>query len=84
MAHTEHLPIYKRAYDLRLDSEQVVQGYSRYRKYTLGSDLRDGARQSASSGISFGWDRGQADQGRCGDTGLASRGTDYNSTPDSS
>jgi hypothetical protein len=25
--------------------EQVVRGFSRYHKYTLGTDLRDGARQ---------------------------------------
>ena len=45
MAYTEHLPIYKRAYDLCLWLEQVVRGFSRYHKYSLGSDLRDGARR---------------------------------------
>ena len=44
MAYTEHLPIYKSAYDLCLWLEQVVRGFSRYHKYSLGSDLRDGAR----------------------------------------
>jgi hypothetical protein len=44
MAHTEHLPIYKRAYDLCLYFEQIVQNFSRYQKYSLGQDLRDGAR----------------------------------------
>lgn len=44
MARTEHLPIYKASYDLCLYLEQVVQGFSRYHKYTLGTDLRDGAR----------------------------------------
>ena len=45
MAYTEHLPIYKGAYDLCLWLEQVVGGFSRYHKYSLGSDLRDGARR---------------------------------------
>ena len=43
MAQTEHLPIYKAAYDLCLYLEQVVHGFSRYHKYSLGADLRDGA-----------------------------------------
>ena len=46
MARTEHLPIYKRTYDLCLYLEQVVQHFSRYHKYTLGTDLRDGARRA--------------------------------------
>jgi hypothetical protein len=45
VAQTEHLPIYKRSYDLCLHLEQVVRGFSRYHKYTLGADLRDGARR---------------------------------------
>lgn len=44
MARTEHLPIYKASYDLCLYLEQVVHGFSRYHKYTLGTDLRNGAR----------------------------------------
>jgi hypothetical protein len=54
MAQTEHLPIYKRSYDLCLYFEQIVKNFSRYHKpalssaariggYSLGSDLRDGA-----------------------------------------
>ena len=46
MAQTEHLPIYKAAYDLCLYLEQVVHGFSRYHKYSLGADLRDGARRT--------------------------------------
>jgi len=46
MAHSEHLPIYKRTYDLCLYLEQVVHSFSRYHKYTLGSDLRNGARRA--------------------------------------
>ena len=45
MAQTEHLPIYKSAYDLCLYFEQVVRNFSRYHKYSLGADLRDGARE---------------------------------------
>ncbi len=45
MARSEHLPIYKASYDLCLYFEQVVRGFSRYHKYGLGSDLRDGARR---------------------------------------
>jgi hypothetical protein len=44
MARSEHLPIYKASYDLCLYFEQVVRGFSRYHKYSLGGDLRDGAR----------------------------------------
>ena len=44
MAQSEHLPIYKRSYDLCLYLEQVVRNFSRYHKYSLGADLRDGAR----------------------------------------
>src|SRR5499425_1392183 len=45
MAQTEHLPIYKAAYGLCLYFEQVVRNFSRYHKYSLGQDLRDGARR---------------------------------------
>ncbi|MCU0936047.1 MAG: four helix bundle protein [Gammaproteobacteria bacterium] len=46
MARSEHLPIYKAAYDLCLYLEQVVRGFSRYQKYGLGADLRDRARRA--------------------------------------
>jgi hypothetical protein len=46
MARTDHLPIYKASYDLCLYLEQVVHGFSRYHKYTLGTDLRDAARHA--------------------------------------
>lgn len=45
MARTEHLPLYKSAYDLCLYLEQVVRNFSRYHKYSLGADLRDGGRR---------------------------------------
>jgi hypothetical protein len=38
MARTEHLPIYKRTYDLCLYLEQVVQHFSRYHKYKMAFD----------------------------------------------
>lgn len=46
MARSEHLPIYKRCYELCLYLEQVVRGFSRYHKYGLGSELRAGARRT--------------------------------------
>ncbi len=46
MAQTEHLPIYKSTYDLCLYLEQIMHSFSRYHKYTLGADLRDGARRA--------------------------------------
>lgn len=45
MAQTEHLPIYKKAYDLCLYFEQIVRNFSRYHRYSLGRDLRDGSRR---------------------------------------
>jgi hypothetical protein len=42
MARSEHLPIYKASYDLCLYLEQVVRHFSRYHKYTIGTDLREG------------------------------------------
>lgn len=44
MAHTEHLPLYKAAYDLCLYFEEIVRNFSRYHKFGIGTDLRDGAR----------------------------------------
>ena len=45
MARHEHLPIYKAALDLTVQLERVVAGFSRYHKYTLGTELRDGSRR---------------------------------------
>lgn len=45
VANTEHLPIYKSSYDLCLYLEQAVRGFSRYHKYSMGAELRDGARR---------------------------------------
>lgn len=45
MAQVDHLPIYKAAYDLCLHIEQAVRKFPRYQKYTVGTDLREGARR---------------------------------------
>ena len=45
VAQAEHLAIYKSSYDLCLYLEQVVRNFSRYHKYSLGAELRDGARR---------------------------------------
>ncbi len=45
MARYEHLPIYKKAMDVAIHFEKVVAGFSRYHKYTLGTDLRDKIRE---------------------------------------
>jgi len=44
MAQYEHLPIYKKAYDLTLYFEKIVRNFSRYHKYTVGAELRQKAR----------------------------------------
>ena len=48
MAQSDHLPIYKRGYELCLYMEQVVRGFSRSNKYGLGDELRAGARRALS------------------------------------
>ncbi len=44
MAQYEHLPIYRDAYKFLIYCDGVVRKFSRYHKYTHGSDLRDTAR----------------------------------------
>ena len=44
MARYEHLKIYKSAFDMVLYFENIVRGFSRYNKYTLGSELRNLSR----------------------------------------
>ena len=46
MAQFEHLPIYKKAYDLTLYFEKVVRNFSRYHKYTVGAELRQLSREA--------------------------------------
>jgi len=45
MAYYENLPIYKASYDVTLHLEKMVAGFSRYNKYTLGSELRNLSRE---------------------------------------
>ena len=45
MARYEHLPIYRAAFDLAVHIEKIVTNFSRYHKYTLGTELRDGSRR---------------------------------------
>ena len=40
MARYEHLPIYKTAMELALLLQKVVAKFSRYNKYSIGTDLR--------------------------------------------
>jgi len=51
MARYEHLPIYKAAFDLACEAERAVRAFSRYNKYTLGTDLRNRARALVDSVI---------------------------------
>ena len=44
MARYEHLPIYKSALDLTVHMERLVAGFSRYHKYSLGTELRAASR----------------------------------------
>ena len=44
MAQYEHLPIYREAFKFLIYCENIVEHFSRYNKYTHGSDLRDTAR----------------------------------------
>ncbi len=45
VARYEHLPIYKKAMDLTIYFEKIVRNFSRYNKYTLGSELRESSRE---------------------------------------
>lgn len=45
MARYEHLPLYKTAMALKVYIETVVRSFSRYHKYTLGTDLRQQSRE---------------------------------------
>ena len=46
LARYEHLPIFKKAYDLNLYFEKTVCHFSRYHKYTLGTEVREKARKA--------------------------------------
>jgi len=45
MARYEHLPIFKNAYDLALDLDKRVHGFSRFHKYSTGEELREVIRE---------------------------------------
>jgi 23S rRNA-intervening sequence protein len=45
MAQYEHLPIYKKAYDLTVYFEKIVHNFSRYHKYQIGAELRQQSRE---------------------------------------
>ncbi len=45
MAQYEHLPIYKKAFDLSVSIEKMVKNFTRYHKYTLGAELRNVSRE---------------------------------------
>jgi hypothetical protein len=44
MARYEHLPIYRKSFDVLLWIENALRGSSRHHKYSIGSDLRTPAR----------------------------------------
>jgi len=46
MAQYEHLPIYKKAYELALYFDKIVQSFSRYHKYQIGAELRQFMREA--------------------------------------
>lgn len=45
VARYEHLPIFRGAFDLAVHLEKIVRTFSRYHKYTLGTELRDRSRE---------------------------------------
>ena len=44
MAQYEHLPIYKKAFELAAYFENIVRHFSRYHKYQIGAELRQQTR----------------------------------------
>jgi len=45
MAKYEHLPIYKKSMDLAVHIHDCIKNFSRYNKYTIGTDLRNISRE---------------------------------------
>ena len=45
MARYEHLPIYKKAFDFAKYIDKIVRNFSRYNKYTYGTELRNLSRE---------------------------------------
>ena len=48
MAYYENLPIYKKAMELAIYIEKVVRDFTRYHKYTIGTDMRNLSRDIVS------------------------------------
>jgi hypothetical protein len=46
MAQYEHLPIYKKAYDLALHFDKIVRNFSRYHNYQIGAEMREQSRDA--------------------------------------
>lgn len=46
MSQYEHLPIYKKTFDIVVYIEQIVRNFSRYHKYTLGTEMRNLSRET--------------------------------------
>jgi hypothetical protein len=45
MARYEHLPIYQKAMEMAVYLQNMVKNFSRYNKYSIGTDLRDLSRK---------------------------------------
>ena len=45
MAHYENLPVYKASLDLAIYFEKMVHFFTRYHKYTIGTNLRNASRR---------------------------------------
>jgi stage III sporulation protein SpoIIIAA len=45
MARYDHLPIYRTSFDLAVHIEKIVRNFSRYHKYSLGTELRENSRR---------------------------------------
>jgi hypothetical protein len=44
MARHDHLPIFRKAFDLAVYLDHAVHGFSRYHRYAVGADLRATSR----------------------------------------
>jgi 23S rRNA-intervening sequence protein len=44
VARHDHLPIFRKAFDLAIYLERTVQGFSRYHRYAVGADMRAASR----------------------------------------
>ncbi|MEO5346681.1 MAG: four helix bundle protein [Magnetococcus sp. YQC-9] len=51
MARYEHLPIFRAAFDLAVHMEKIVRHFSRYHKFTIGTELRNHSQKVLSQVI---------------------------------